>query len=196
MRISPGSEMTIFRVTLDESIMSIDSVFMWLCHMDNIEAKKSSMRNDMNVLINTTLDGEKFTIWLLVAGLLVAAILPRVKICRCNNMPKVSALLALCEGNSSVTSVFPLQNRRQAIDQTSVKLESQNKTSIGGKAFKNVFCEVAVILSRRQWVKRELPSTARTVVSSVTLAHVVSGTRLSVYPLAMVVSTTSTDTWK
>ena len=76
------------------------------------------MRNDMNVLVNNMLDGEKFTIWLLVA-----AILPRVKLCRCNNMPKVSALLALCEGNSSVTSVFPLQNRRQAIDQTSVKLE-------------------------------------------------------------------------
>ena len=145
----------------------------------------------MNVLINAMLDGEKFTIWLLVA-----AILLRVKICRCNNMPKVSALLALCEGNSSVTSVFPLQNRRQAIDQTSVKLESQNKTSIGGKAFKNVFCEVAVILSRRQWVKCELPSAARSVVSSGTTAHVVSGTRLSVYPLAMVVSTTSTDTWK
>ena len=149
------------------------------------------MHNDMNVLINAMLDGEKFTIWLLVA-----AILPRVKICQCNNMPKVSALLALCEGNSSVTSVFPLRNRRQAMDQTAVKLESQNKTSIGGKASKNVFCEVAVILSMRPWLKRELPLIARSVVSSGTMAHVVSGTRLSVYPRAIVVSTTSTDTWK
>ena len=148
----------------------------------------------MNVLINTMLDGEKFTIWLLVA-----AILPRVKICRCNNMPKVSALLALCEGNSSITSVFPLQNRRQAIDQTFVKSELKNKTLFEEKALKNVFCEVAVILSRKPWVKRELPSIARAVVSSGNTPSVVSVTVpsvLFVYPLATVVSTTSTDTWK
>ena len=73
----------------------------------------------MNVLINTMLDGEKFIIWLLVA-----AILPRVKICRCNNMPNISPLLALCEGNSSSTNWFPLQNRRQAITWTNADLLS------------------------------------------------------------------------
>ena len=85
----------------------------------------------MNVLINTMLDGEKFTIWLLLA-----AILPPVKICRCNNMPKVSALLALCEGNSLVTSVFPLQNRRQAIDQFQWNLNRKTNFLLMGKHLK------------------------------------------------------------
>ena len=71
---------------------SIHLVFMWLSHTDNVEVIRY-MRNDMIVLINTMVDGENCTIWLLVA-----AILPCVEIYRFNNMPKVSALLAFCEG--------------------------------------------------------------------------------------------------